>query len=307
MGASVAIVMPTYNNLPQLRVALQALAQQTYQDFVAYVCVDGSTDGTLVYLERHAPPFVRVLTHPDGRNHGRNAVRNLVLPYLALHPWVALLDSDSVPLPTWLEAFFAAQPASDEVLVGAVMYYAQVNPHPWASYLQWRERVRSQRPPAFTIFLSGNAFLPTQAFLTLEGMDARIRRHGLGDTELGWRLQEAGYRFRYVPAAKVWSDASLSLGTVLLRAYEMGRYNLPYLAQKHPAMMAYLFGGKWLYQPWRRVLLRVIFGLTGTTRLMRNLWSLPRAWQRWVVRYLLFQAVARGYWGLRPPVRLPEM
>ncbi len=307
MGASVAVVMPTYNNLPQLRVALQALAQQTYQDFVVYVCVDGSTDGTLAYLEGHAPPFVRVLTHPDGRNHGRNAARNLVLPYLALHSWVALLDSDSVPLPGWLETFLAAKPASDEVLLGAILYYAMVNPHPWATYLQWRERARSRRPPTFTSFLSGNAFIPAQAFLAMEGMDARIRRHGLDDTELGWRLQKAGYRFRYVPTAKVWSDASLSLGTVLLRAYEMGRYNLPYLVQKHPSITAHLLGGKWLYQPWRRALLRGIFGLTGTTRLVKSVLRLPPVWQRWVVRYLLFQAVARGYWGLRPPVRLPEV
>lgn len=307
MAASVALVIPTYNNLPQLRVTLRALEQQTFRDFVAYVCVDGSTDATLAYLERYAPPFVRVLTHPDGRNRGRNAARNLALPYLSAHAWVAFLDSDSVPLPGWLEAFLAAEPTPQEVLLGAVLYYADTNPHPWVAYLRWRERLRSQGSPTFKNFLSGNAFLPAQAFLASQGMDPQIRRHGLGDTELGWRLQEAGYRFRYVPAARVWSDASLSLGAVLLRAYEMGRYNLRYLAQKHPAMVPHLFGGKWLHQSWRRVLLRGLFALTGTSRLLKGLPALPPPLQKWGVRYLLFQAVARGYWGLRPPVRLPDM
>jgi glycosyltransferase involved in cell wall biosynthesis len=48
--AAVAVITPTYNNLPELRQCLKALSQQTYTDFVAYVCVDGSTDGTLEYL-----------------------------------------------------------------------------------------------------------------------------------------------------------------------------------------------------------------------------------------------------------------
>lgn len=307
MPASVALVIPTYNNLAQLRVTLRALAQQTFQDFVAYVCVDGSTDGTLDYLERYAPPFVRVLTHPDGRNKGRNAARNLILPHVAQHSWVAFLDSDSVPLPGWLEAFFTAKPTPQEVLLGAILYYAETNPHPWAAYQRWRERFRSQSTLTFKNFISVNALLPARAFLALDGMDPQIRRHGLGDTELGWRLQEAGYRFRYVPEARVWSDASLSLGAVIIRAYEMGRYNLPYVVQKHPGVVPHLFGGKWLYQPWRRVLLRTIFALTGTSRLLRSTPALPLGLQRWAVRYLLFQAVARGYWGLRPPVRLPDL
>jgi len=307
MGAPVAVVMPTYNNLSQLRVALQALDQQTYRDFVVYVCVDGSTDGTLGYLERHAPPFVRVLIHPDGRNHGRNAARNLALPYLSAHRWVAFLDSDSVPLPDWLERFLEAEPQPQEVLLGQILYYSETDSNPWMRYQRWREQRRAKGPATFKHFTTGNLLLSAEALLAMGGFDGQIRRHGLDDTELGWRLQEAGYRFRYVSAAKVWSDVSLSLGTVLLRAYEMGRYNLPYLAQKHPAITAHLLGGKWLYQPWRRAVLRVIFGLTGTRRLIRGLLGLPPVWQRWGVRYLLFQAVARGYWGLRSPVRLPEV
>jgi glycosyltransferase involved in cell wall biosynthesis len=106
--AAVAVIIPTYNNLPELRQCLKALSQQTYTDFVAYVCVDGSTDGTLEYLSSQPYEFVKVLTHPDGRNHGRNAARNLALPYLHQHRWVAFLDSDSIPLPNWLEAFCAA-------------------------------------------------------------------------------------------------------------------------------------------------------------------------------------------------------
>lgn len=130
--SAVAVVIPTYNNLAELRYCLAALAQQRYRDFTAYVCVDGSTDETLAYLHavEEELPFLRVLTHPDGRNHGRNAARNLALPYLPAHKWVAFLDSDSVPLPDWLEQFLSTPPRPDEVLLGAILYFSQRTPIP---------------------------------------------------------------------------------------------------------------------------------------------------------------------------------
>src|SRR5688572_15008687 len=91
---TVDIVMPTYNNVQQLVVALSALAVSEMGAFTVLVCVDGSTDDTLEYLAQTSFPFsVRVLNHADGKNHGRAAARNLALPHLVAE-FTLMLDSD---------------------------------------------------------------------------------------------------------------------------------------------------------------------------------------------------------------------
>ncbi|GIV23327.1 MAG: hypothetical protein KatS3mg025_0986 [Bacteroidia bacterium] len=304
--AAVAIVIPTYNNLPELRRCLQALGQQTFKDFMAYVCVDGSTDGTLAYLSTHAPAFVRVLTHPDGRNHGRNAARNLILPHLHQHRWLATLDSDSVPLPTWMESFLAASPTEKEILLGQMLYFSEDNPNPWQLYLAWREKKRAKGPVGFQHFSTGNTLIPAQAFVAMGGMDPQIRRHGLGDVELGWRLAEAGYTFRYVAEARVWSAVQPTPVQALVRAYEMGRHNLPYLHRKHPGTQGVLFGGKWLTHRGRRLLLWPFIQPAWARLTLRLLPRLSPWGRKRAMRYLLFYAVARGYWGRRLGLPLPE-
>ncbi|MCX8112274.1 MAG: glycosyltransferase family 2 protein [Bacteroidia bacterium] len=292
----IGIVIPTYNNLPELRLCLAALKQQTYTDFTAYVCVDGSTDGTWEYLQQVQLPFLRALTHPDGRNRGRNAARNLILPYLSNHEWLVFLDSDSLPLPDWLESFIRANPTPNEALLGQIIYYAEDNPNPWAEYLRWREKVRAQREPRSPHFITINLLIPARAFLQVGGMDEKIRRHGLGDVELGYRLMQAGLRFRYVAEARVWSHVQQTPAVAVKRLYDMAQHNLAYLHQKHPLSKAELFGGEWLYHPTRRFILRMILRPWIAQRIFRWLHRWPASLRRWGMRYLVLYAVARGFW-----------
>lgn len=300
-----AIVIPTYNNLPELRRCLAALEQQSFKDFTAYVCVDGSTDGTWEYLMQVQLPFLQALRYPDGKNRGRSAARNLVLPYLSKHEWLVFLDSDSIPLPDWLEQFMAAAPTSEEVLLGQILYFSEDNPNPWAEYLQWREKKRGLTVPRSFHFVPINAMVPAQAFLKLGGMDEKIRRYGLEDAELGYRLSEAGLKFRYVPAARVWSLVQYKPLSGIIRLYDMAQHNLPYLHQKHPRSREEMFGGKWLYLPTYRLFLQMLFQPMIARWILRKLEKYPRPMRRWAVRYLVAYAIGRGFW--RKKLSLPPL
>ncbi|MCS7162281.1 MAG: glycosyltransferase [Bacteroidia bacterium] len=302
--AAVAVVIPTYNNLPELRQCLEALDQQTYKDFVAYVCVDGSTDGTWTYLEKYRPAFVEALTHPDGKNHGRSAARNLALSFLSKHTWVAFLDSDSVPTPGWLEAFLAAGPQPNEVLLGHTLYFAAENPHIWTAYLRWREGRRGMAsPPQPRHFTTANAFLASQLLLQAGGLDKQLRRYGMEDTELGYSLARFGTTFRYVRAASVWKFVSVEVEQALVLLYEAARYNLPYLYAKYPHARQELFGGRWLTQRWRQWLLTPFLLPFWARSALSYLPVAPPFLQKWLVRYLVFYALGRGYW--RKHLKLP--
>jgi len=299
---SVAVVIPTYNNLPELRLCLKALSQQSYKDFVAYVCVDGSTDGTLEYLRCQPYEFVKVLTHPDGRNHGRNAARNLALPYLHQHRWVAFLDSDSIPLPDWLESFCTSA-KENEVLIGKILYYAPFGPNPWHSYRLWRSNTHRKTKERITFkhFCTISAFLSAAVFQQVGGFDPAIRRHGLGDVELGWRLQNMGLRFRLIAEAKVWSASQHTPAQALLRYYEMGRVNLPFLYRKHPGIQEHLYGGRWLTKPFYKFVAQMMYFLVRPSWVYSLLDRVPTWLQVRFLHYLVLYAIMQGYKHKRLP------
>lgn len=292
----IAVIIPTYNNLSELKTCLRALSQQTHQNFIAYVCVDGSTDGTLAYLAERPYDFIRVLTHPDGRNRGRSAARNLVRPYLAQHEWVAFLDSDAIPLPNWLERYLAQNPTPKEVLLGQILYYSDFMPNPWVEYRRWREHQRRKRKPDFRGFHTPNAFLHAETLRQVGGFDEQIRRHGLEDIELGWRLACRGLSFRYVAEAITWSASQQTPLEALQRAYEMGRYNLPYLHQVHPETRLKLFRGYWFIQPLRKYVLRSLFAVLPPRRMYPLVEQSPAWLSNRILQYLLLYSVSQGYW-----------
>lgn len=98
----VSAIIPTYNRLEEVRIAIGTVLAQTYpaERIEIVVVDDGSTDGTAERLAREHGERVRVLRKANGgvssaRNHGLAAARGELL---------ALLDSDDEWLPTHLEA-----------------------------------------------------------------------------------------------------------------------------------------------------------------------------------------------------------
>ena len=102
---SVAAVVVTYNRLPLLRQCLAALAAQTAQDLTIFLVDNASTDGTAEAVAEMALP--NLVYRNTGKNLGgaggfAYGVREAALAgYDAL--W--LMDDDTLPTPTALEAF----------------------------------------------------------------------------------------------------------------------------------------------------------------------------------------------------------
>ncbi len=92
-----AIVLCTYNGERFLELQLQSLREQ---DGVAEIVVsdDGSTDGTLGLLQRHAAADPRIRLFRTPRNLGVTANFEHAIG-LARAPWIALADQDDIWLP----------------------------------------------------------------------------------------------------------------------------------------------------------------------------------------------------------------
>ena len=57
-----SIILSSYNNLPALKLSIESLKYQTEKDFEIIIADDGSTDGTIEYLEKEG---VKYFTRPN--------------------------------------------------------------------------------------------------------------------------------------------------------------------------------------------------------------------------------------------------
>jgi glycosyltransferase involved in cell wall biosynthesis len=113
---AVSVIVPAYNAASFLSETVQSALAQTFADFEVLISDDGSTDGTFELAQQwsRTDPRVRSITGPNG---GTASARNRAME-LARGSFFALLDSDDVWFPTFLEsqmAVFERHPEVDVV------------------------------------------------------------------------------------------------------------------------------------------------------------------------------------------------
>jgi glycosyltransferase involved in cell wall biosynthesis len=100
---AVSIIMPAYNVEPFIGPAIDSVRLQTFTDFELVVVDDGSTDGSVEVVERHASSDRRIrLVRQE--NRGISAARNVALRH-SRGDYIAILDSDDA----WTPSFLASQ------------------------------------------------------------------------------------------------------------------------------------------------------------------------------------------------------
>lgn len=114
----VSVIIPVFNAATFLEEAVRSALDQPETAEVLLV-EDGSTDDSLYVCRSmcEADARVRLLTHPDKKNHGAGASRNLGL-LSATQEFIAFLDADDVYLPSRFavtQEIFRTTPEADGV------------------------------------------------------------------------------------------------------------------------------------------------------------------------------------------------
>ena len=293
----VDVIVPTYQNVSELRACLVALEQQRDVRVRVIVCVDGSTDGTLEYLSDASTPYpLVVLGHEDGRNHGRAATRNLALPRLEAEH-VALLDSDMQLVPGGIAAHLAVLDGPGRVSIGDVRY-TNVDSTLWARFLTTRGRYKFQ--PGSSVgpleFNTQNAALVTADLLAIDGFDEALSAYGGEDTDLALRLaKERSATFVYNVDARAESIEWKTVDQGLAEQRRYGATNLRRIREKHPGPPA----PYWLDRlESRRPADRLFRSLLNpvSDNIARAMLRIPVfAIQRLALNYLVLRSVWQGY------------
>lgn len=233
-----SVVIPTYNNLPELKGCLEALDALPETDFEVLVGIDGSTDGTQAYLadaDFHFP--LLYLTHPAKVNAGRSATRNLALPHLR-GEYTLFLDSDMEATPELFRAHLTVLEEGDRISIGRVRYRNRKD-NLWVRYTAERGvgKYPHRAEVPFNYFITANSALPTRFFRGCEGFDAQIRHYGGEDMELGYRIHQKFWpHFVHNTDAVVETTQPKTLEKALIQLREYGGTGLPYIAAKWPAL-----------------------------------------------------------------------
>ena len=296
-GYAADIVIPTYQNLAELRVCIDWLRRQDRSDFRVLVCVDGSTDGTDAFLVAVSTSFpLLTLTHPDGRNHGRAAARNLALSHLQADH-VLFLDSDMRLAPDGLRRHLEVLDGSPSVSIGDVVYLNR-SENVWARYLTTRGKHKFA--PGSRVgpleFHSSNTALRTEDYLAVGGFDKALSEYGGEDTDLALRLaKERGSTFIYNAAARAEAVEDKSVDTALAQLRRYGATNLRAIRRKLPGPPAPFWIDRLQYPRVQDRALRALMNPLSDVAAQALLRWGPFALQRRALDYLVLRNVWRGY------------
>lgn len=229
------VVIPTYNNLEELRKCIDGFVTQTFSDFRIIVCVNGYEDGTLEYLyETEFPLTIIVCEHANKKNNGRPANRNLSLGHISA-TYICFFDSDLVPHPNLLRAHLDLLNSYDCVSAGGVKYLDKNND--WAQYLTTRGayKFKDKAEIPFKYFNTQNIAFNAFYFTQLNGFDAKINSYGGDDTEFSYRLHKQ-YTIPTIKNGDAVAEGIMNktLKNALFQMREFGSSSLPYIINKHP-------------------------------------------------------------------------
>jgi len=221
MAPAISVVIVNWNRRALLHSCLRAVSHQTRPAAEVIVVDNGSTDGSAAMV-RAEFPHVRVLELRE--NRGFAAANNLGIR-MARGAWIALLNNDTEPEPTWLEelsrpleqdaavGFCASKlvradgsgrldAAGDEFLtVGVAVKRGEGQP----------EGCYGQSDEVFGASAAA-ALYRRELFEDVGLFDEAFTPAYHEDTDLNFRAQLLGYQCRYVPTAEVRHRVSATLG-----------------------------------------------------------------------------------------------
>jgi GT2 family glycosyltransferase len=280
----VSVVIPIFNHVHGLDGLLDALAAQTLDpDRFEVTIVDNySTDGTWdALVARAAEGSLRFRLLRTSFNGGGPATPRNLGWRASRAPIVAFMDDDCHPTADWLESGLAAMVANPRlgVMQGCTLTPPEIDVNRLDCWHVWR--LITEAGP---LFEGVNIFYRRAALDATGGFNEDIAFWG-EDTDLGWKVVEAGWERGFSRQAVVVHDVERRDWRWWIRIAWSDGY-LVRLAAIHPQFRAEAFWRPWSLRREDAALLAAIVGATAA--------------RRWKPAVLL--AIPYLWWQ-RPPVR----
>ena len=238
MAARVSVVISTFNRPELLQELLGALAGQSFKDFEVIVVDDGSTVPVEPVLKANKQPYRLVIV--TQANGGAAAARHAGI-VKALGEIIVITDDDMMVPPEFLAEHVKAHDNGFTLVLGHIApdeslghkplferFHAQQLARFVARYTEHPTDVRG------VMVCTGNVSFRRADYLAVGGFDKSLDRSE--DRELGVRMQKAGAKLTFAPAARTTNRSDhTDLSVWRRRNYLYGVYDSRIFA-KHPEL-----------------------------------------------------------------------
>lgn len=116
MNPRISIIVPVFDAASYLKVCLESIRVQTFQDFEVILVDDGSTDGTKQILEYYRAENQRFQVYYQ-EHRGVSSARNVGLKY-AVGEYLCFIDADDQIAPTYIAELYQAIGEADSSMCG---------------------------------------------------------------------------------------------------------------------------------------------------------------------------------------------
>lgn len=232
-----SVIIPTYNRKEPLKATLLSLESQTFRDFEVIIADDGSSDGTQQMVKELKVSYP--LRHVWQKNSGRSAARNMGLEQ-ASGSIILFIDDHIIADKQLLEEhvkYHDGYPV--EVVRGRVEFIENAEDAPKeTTYINISEyKAPSYEQQPFRVFITNNISVKKFWLLSVFGFDEDFKEYGLQDAEMGYRLKEAGCRFKINPnAAGYIFGVGWTYEERCKRRRQVGRSSVLFY-KKHPSLL----------------------------------------------------------------------
>lgn len=205
----VTVIIPNYNGLQFMAPCLEALKRQTCQDFELLIVDNGSTDGSVQWLQKRQLPAIFLDTNTGFSGAVNTGIRAAATPY------VILLNNDTEAEPGYVAALLQAIEASPAIFSVSPMMIQLHNrtliddAGDMYSLLGWAyqrgvgQEVRRYRRPCHIFSACAGAAIYRREIFAEIGLFDEMHFAYLEDIDVGYRAKIAGYYNWYCPQAVV--------------------------------------------------------------------------------------------------------
>lgn len=230
------VITPTYNRQPILAKCLAALENQTWPgDYELLVVDDGSSDGTVAWLEANTAqfPHVRVVQQAHG---GITAARNRGVTE-AKGDTIVFVDSDVVVTPTFLQIHGEAHQGAIAQGQAKVFTYGRLIAT--SNFADPTSEPAKLTDFSAAYFETNNVVIGKRWLLEAGLFDSDFTQYGWEDLEMGVRLKAMGLELIKCPEAigYHWHQqfSTDEFPNMIEKEIQRGRMGVVFY-QKHPTL-----------------------------------------------------------------------
>lgn len=220
----VLVIVLNWNGKDTTIECLHSLERQIYPNFQVVVVDNGSTDGSQAALREAFPAVILIENNSNlGFSEGNNVGVRFALEQGA--DYVLLINNDTIVDERMLTELVQVMASDDRIgAVGPKMYFYTAPQTLWAaggiihfgvnvSWMRgWNQLDTGQYGDLAEVdYIPGCGLLVRAATIEMVGLIDPDYFAYYEDVDWCWRMKQRGYRIVYVPAAKMWHKASLSL------------------------------------------------------------------------------------------------